>query len=77
MRRTSRKRRPLIESEKELVQFLNEGAPHKETHFMWPRRSPAKTFEAMCSGKWQDEVEGHANVSPAGSVEVLQLQPCA
>ena len=65
----------LIETEKDLESFLAEGAPHRETHFMWPRRSPAKAFEAMCSGKWQDEVEGHANVSPTGSVEVLQLQP--
>ena len=65
----------LIETESELETFLEEGAPHKATHFMWPRRSPAKAFEAMCAGKWQDEVEGHASVSASGSVEVMQLQP--
>ncbi len=65
----------LIETENELEHFVAEGAPHHQTHFMWPRRSPAKTFEAMCQGKWQDEVEGHATVSAAGAVEVLQLQP--
>jgi hypothetical protein len=65
----------IIETEDELERFLSEGAPHRQTHFVWPRRSPAKTLEAMCAGKWQDEVEGEATVSPAGSVEVLQLQP--
>jgi hypothetical protein len=65
----------LIESEDELESFLAEGAPHYQTHFIWPRRSPAKTLEAMCAGTWRDEVEGEATVSPSGAVEVLQLQP--
>ncbi len=65
----------IIENESELERFLSEGAPHRQTHFMWPRRSPAKTLEAMCTGRWQDEVEGQAEMSAAGSVEVLQLQP--
>jgi hypothetical protein len=52
-----------------------EGAPHRRTHFLWPRRSPAKTFEAMCGGRWEDEVEGHATVARDGKVEVQQLQP--
>lgn len=64
----------LLERESELATFLTEGAPHRRTHFMWPRRSPAKTFEAMCSGDWKTEVEGHAMVTPAGMVEVQQLQ---
>jgi hypothetical protein len=66
----------ILEQEPELEQFLMEGAPHQRTHFMWPRRSPAKTFEAMCNGAWKDEVEGEATVSPVGCVQVLQLQPC-
>ena len=65
----------ILERESELAAFLSEGAPHRRPHFMWPRRSPAKTLEAMCSGDWQDEVEGHATVTPSGIVEVQQLQP--
>lgn len=65
----------ILERSEELVAFLKEGAPHKRTHFVWPRRSPAKTFEAMCGGDWKDEVEGHAIVTPTGNVEVQQLQP--
>lgn len=65
----------IVESETDLEQLLVDGAPHRRTHFMWPRRSPAKTFEAMCGGRWQDEVEGHATVSAEGKVEVQQLTP--
>ena len=65
----------LLEREGELETFLEEGAPHVRTSFLWPRRSPAKTFEAMCTGRWQDEVEGHAWVTADSAVEVLQLQP--
>lgn len=65
----------ILEQEPELERFLVEGAPHRRTHFMWPRRSPAKTFEALCNGDWRDEVEGHAGVSASGTVEVFQLQP--
>ena len=65
----------LLEREDDLEHFLEEGAPHAQTHFLWPRRSPAKTFEAMCTGRWQDEVEGHAWITASSSVEVLQLQP--
>lgn len=65
----------ILENEREAVDFLMQGAPHRQTHFLWPRRSPAKTFEAMCNGRWQDEVEGHATVTPSGCVEVQQLQP--
>jgi hypothetical protein len=64
----------ILEREDELAQFIAEGAPHRRTHFLWPRRSPAKTFEAMCSARWEDEVEGHAVVTPDGKVEVQQLQ---
>lgn len=64
----------ILEREDELAQFIAEGAPHRATHFVWPRRSPAKTFEAMTTGRWQDEVEGHAIVMPDGKVEVQQLQ---
>jgi hypothetical protein len=65
----------IVEREPELERLLIEGAPHRRTRFLWPRRSPAKTFEAMCGGNWKDEVEGHATVSPRGCIEVLQLQP--
>lgn len=64
----------IVETEAELGRFLAEGAPHRETHFMWPRRSPAKTIEALCTGRWRDDVEGEATVTPTGAVEVVQLQ---
>lgn len=65
----------ILEQECEVAEFLVAGAPHRRTHFLWPRRSPAKTFEAMCGGDWKDEVEGHAIATPSGVVEVQQLQP--
>ncbi len=65
----------IIERESDLEAFLVEGAPHLHTDLLWPRRSPAKTIEALYSGKWADEVEGHATVSPSGAIEILQLEP--
>lgn len=67
----------VLEERRDLELFLVEGAPHRTTHFLWPRVSPAKTFEAMCAGgeRWKDAVESHATVAPTGVVEVSQLQP--
>lgn len=66
----------LLEERPDVERFLQVGAPHQRTHLLWPRVSPAKTFEALC-GKgdtWTGSVEAHARLID-GQVEVLQLQP--
>jgi hypothetical protein len=67
----------LLEERDDLERFLLQGAPHERTHILWPRVSPAKTFEALCAGgdAWENAVEGHARVSDPEVIEVFQLQP--
>ncbi len=67
----------VLEERRDLELFLMEGAPHPRTHLLWPRISPAKTFEALCAGSdaWTAAVEGHARVAGRDLLEVLQLQP--
>jgi len=67
----------ILEDRGDLERFLVEGAPHGKTHLLWPRVSPAKTFEALCTAgaTWADTVEGHARVVGSDVVEVMQLQP--
>ena len=66
----------IIESLEDLVRFLKEGAPHDHTVLMWPRVSPAKTFEALNLGgtTWKTSVDAVANISKAGErFEVTQV----
>lgn len=68
----------LIESRKDLERFLQAGAPHERTRLLWPRVSPAKTFQAISAGgdQWVGAVDAHAHVERAGSVvEVIQAAP--
>ncbi len=67
----------LLEERSDLEQFLLQGAPHEHTHLLWPRVSPAKTFEALCAGgsAWESAVDGHARMSEPEVMEVFQLQP--
>ena len=60
----------------DLERFLAEGAPHECTELMWPRISPAKTFEALGAGgtAWQSAVDAHATISRNGELfEIYQL----
>jgi hypothetical protein len=66
----------VLESLEDLVRFLKEGAPHDHTVLMWPRVSPAKTFEALNAGgtTWKNSVDAVANISKAGErFEVTQV----
>lgn len=66
----------VLEERRDLERFLLDGAPHARTHFLWPRVSPAKTFEALCQGgSWVGSVDAHARVPSPKAVEVFQLQP--
>jgi hypothetical protein len=63
-------------AEPDLERFLSEGAPHERTVLLWPRVSPAKTFEALAAGgdKWQGSVDAHAKIARHGEVfEINQL----
>ena len=65
----------VIMSEELLEKFLRDGAPHDHTVLMWPRVSPAKTFEALngVNGPWQQSVDAHCDISKAGErFEVTQ-----
>lgn len=66
----------LLEERDDVQRFVQEGAPHASTNFLWPRVSPAKTFEALCTkaDAWTGSVDAHARVVD-GHLEVLQLQP--
>ncbi len=60
----------------DLERFLAEGAPHDRTALLWPRISPAKTFEALVLGSsaWLAAVDAHAKISRNGEVfEVNQV----
>jgi hypothetical protein len=66
----------VIESLEDLVRFLREGAPHDHTALMWPRVSPAKTFEALNAdgSAWKNSVDAVAFISKAGErFEVTQV----
>jgi hypothetical protein len=59
----------------DLERFLAAGAPHEGTTLVWPRRGPAKTFEALAAGgeAWLQSVEAYARVERDGElVEVVQ-----
>ena len=60
----------------DLGRFLAAGAPHAHTVLMWPRVSPAKTFEALGKGgtDWKAAVDAYAGITHAGErVEVTQI----
>jgi hypothetical protein len=66
----------VLESLDDLVRFLKEGDPHEHTMLMWPRVSPAKTFEALNTGgaAWKSSVDAVASISKAGErFEVTQV----
>ena len=66
----------VIMSEELLEKFLRDGAPHDHTVLMWPRVSPAKTFEALNAGAnaWKTSVDAVAMISKAGErFEVEQV----
>ena len=66
----------VITSLDDLVRFLRDGAPHDHTVLMWPRVSPAKTFEALNAGgtAWKGAVDAVARISNAGErFEVEQV----
>ena len=65
----------VLTTQADLERFLAEGAPHAHTILMWPRISPAKTFEALngVNGTWQGSVDAHCDISKAGErFEVTQ-----
>ena len=57
-------------AQSDLERFLAEGAPHERTVLLWPRVSPAKTFEALAAGgtAWLGAVDAHAKISRHGEV---------
>ena len=60
----------------DLERFLAEGAPHERTALLWPRVSPAKTFEALAAGgeAWLGAVDAHARISRRGELfEISQV----
>jgi len=60
----------------DLERFLSEGAPHTTTLLMWPRISPAKTFEALAKGgiAYRGSIDALARISRAGErFEVEQV----
>ncbi len=60
----------VITTQSDLERFLAEGAPHEHTVLLWPRVSPAKTFEALAVGgaAWTGAVDAHAKISRHGEV---------
>lgn len=61
----------------DLERFLAEGAPHEHTVLLWPRVSPAKTFEALGQGgtAWLGAVDAHATISRHG--EAFEIEQVA
>jgi hypothetical protein len=60
----------------DLERFLSEGAPHTNTLLMWPRISPAKTFEALAKGgnAYRASIDAVARISRNGErFEVEQV----
>jgi len=60
----------VLATQADLERFLAEGAPHERTALLWPRISPAKTFEALVLGShaWLAVVDAHAKISRQGEV---------
>ena len=58
----------VIATQSDLERFLAEGAPHEHTVLLWPRVSPAKTFEALAAGgdAWTRAVDAHATIARNG-----------
>jgi hypothetical protein len=66
----------ILNTLEDLIRFLREGAPHDHTELMWPRVSPAKTFEALNAGgvAWKNSVDAVADISKSGErIEVTQV----
>jgi len=66
----------VLDAQSDLERFLSEGAPHEHTVLLWPRVSPAKTFEALAAGgsAWQGSVDAQAVIARGGEVfEINQL----
>lgn len=66
----------VLTTQADLERFLAEGAPHDRTSLLWPRISPAKTFEALAAGgaAWLGAVDAHAKMSRHGEVfEINQV----
>ena len=62
----------------DLERFLAEGALHERTLLLWPRFSPAKTFEALMAGgaAWLRAVDAHARIERAGEkFDITQTNP--
>lgn len=67
----------ILEDQDDVQRFVQAGAPHVNTNFVWPRVSPAKTFEALCTRPgdgWTGAVDAQARVID-DHLDVLQLQP--
>lgn len=65
-----------LTTQADLERFLTEGAPHDGTVLLWPRVSPAKTFEALVAGgnDWQGSIDARATIAREGEVfEINQL----
>lgn len=67
----------VIATQADLERFLAEGAPHERTALLWPRVSPAKTFEALVLGShaWLTAVDAHAKIRRNG--EVFEIEQVA
>ena len=66
----------VVETQSDLERFLAAGAPHDRTALLWPRVSPAKTFEALVAGgnAYLGAVDAHARISRHGEVfEINQV----
>jgi hypothetical protein len=66
----------VLTTQMDLERFLAEGAPHDHTTLLWPRISPAKTFEAIAAGAsaWLGAVDAHATISRRGErFEISQV----
>lgn len=67
----------VIATQADLERFLAEGAPHERTALLWPRISPAKTFEALALGghAYLAAVDAHAKIVRNG--EVFEIEQVA
>lgn len=66
----------VLTTQMDLERFLADGAPHDHTTLLWPRVSPAKTFEAIAAGAnaWLSAVDAHATIGRHGErFEISQL----
>ena len=67
----------ILSARDDLERFLAAGAPHEGTTLVWPRRSPAKTLEALSQGgqAWLASVDAYARVEKGGEVVEVCQQP--